>query len=391
MFYSFQPVEYKDNYKKMLAKLGSLSSIFSESSNPYLPYRAHENIFCKYFDAENLARYDCSIDAKKDNIGIGLKTWVGSDDQKIAEFGKLRDSYKNLSGLELAKRISFLRNERIRVTRNLHNINTMLYHIVKRTPKKMNIFEYTFDEIDIDNVVLLPNRGNSNNTYFSDGKNIYHFSSSKNTLYMLFSNALFLDEIEIDIVEDPYNCLLSLSNNNSQTIAYVAEEKSEYDIEEIVKAPDKLKSICLRLYSTDKHGNKVVYPNSGLNQWNAKGRPRNPNEIYIPYPVVDREISKEFFPPRNQSFNLSLPDGSKIQAKVCQADGKAIMSNPNKVLGQWLLRDVFEILEGTIVTYEMLELFGIDSVVIAKLNDSDYKINFANIGTYESYFEEMEV
>lgn len=34
--------------------------------------------------------------------------------------------------------------------------------------------------------------------------------------------------------------------------------------------------------------------------------------------------------------------------------GKSIMSNPNKALGKWLLRDVFELPEKTLVTYDML-------------------------------------
>lgn len=92
-----------------------------------------------------------------------------------------------------------------------------------------------------------------------------------------------------------------------------------------------------------------------------------------------------------------MPDGTKISAKVCQeADksnpltGKAIMSNPNKVLGKWLLRDVFELAEGTIVTYEMLELFGVDSVIFVKNGELDYSVDFAEIGTYESFYGEKD-
>ena len=81
---------------------------------------------------------------------------------------------------------------------------------------------------------------------------------------------------------------------------------------------------------------------------------RNPDEFYIPYPAEDR-LRKDFFPPRDTDFDLRLPDGKWISAKVCQAaypkfsedrigrlsqeervlyyarqlQGKAIMSNPN--------------------------------------------------------------
>ena len=97
MFYERQPEELRSNYKKMLTIIGNLTLLFSESNCPYLPYRCHENIFCKYLEAENLARSDCSADAKKGQIGVGLKTWMGQNDQKVAEFGRLRETYENLS------------------------------------------------------------------------------------------------------------------------------------------------------------------------------------------------------------------------------------------------------------------------------------------------------
>ena len=63
MFYEKQSKEQQDNYKSMLNIIGSLSNVFSESEKPYLYYRCHENIFCKYFEAKNLSREDCSADA----------------------------------------------------------------------------------------------------------------------------------------------------------------------------------------------------------------------------------------------------------------------------------------------------------------------------------------
>ena len=62
MFYENQPVEQRENYKSMLALIGSLSNLFADSETPMLYYRAHENAFCKYFEADNLSREDCSAD-----------------------------------------------------------------------------------------------------------------------------------------------------------------------------------------------------------------------------------------------------------------------------------------------------------------------------------------
>ena len=365
MFYETQPIELREKYKKMLTIIGNLTLLFSESPCPYLPYRCHENIFCKYLEAKNLARSDCSADAKKDDIGIGLKTWMGNDDQKVAEFGRLRETYENLTGIELIKKIAEYRNERIRITKNLHGISEMIYHIVKRVPGAMQILEHTFDYIDISNISIINNRGNVNNTYFSDGKHTYHFSSSKNTLYMIFSEMELLDSFNVEIMADPYSFLMQAFDDDRETATNMLNQQTtDTPLPTIINREN---SICLRLYSVKSDGTKFVPEKSGLNQWNASGRPRNPNEIYIPYPAEDRRRTVNFFPPRDTVFNLKFPDGTVIPTKVCQQDGKAIMSNPNKILGEWLLRKVFELSERTIVTYRMLEIFGIDSFIFQKI------------------------
>ena len=70
-----------------------------------------------------------------------------------------------------------------------------------------------------------------------------------------------------------------------------------------------------------------------------------------------------------------------MSAKV----GKSIMSNPNKALGKWLLRDVFELPEKTLVTYDMLRIFGVDSFMFTKLEEKKYRIDFYVLGTYVSF------
>ena len=339
MFYEKQPKIQRDNYKRMLSLIGNLTLLFSESDCPYLPYRCHENIFCKYFEAENLGRKDCSADAKKGEIGLGLKTWTGADNQKVAEFNKLKSKLELLNGLELCKKVAEYRNDRIRVTKNMYDLNELFYHIVKRVSGTMQILEHTFDYIDIDNISIIPDKGDNNNPYFSDGKHIYHFNSSKSTLYMIFEDLVLLDSFPVEIMADPYEFLLQTRT----------KEEIQAEVEGVpVEVVERRNQLCLRLY-TFKNKEKIVAPKSGLNQWNAGGRKRDINEIYIPYPAVDRQRTPDFFPPRDTSFNLHMPDGSVISAKVCQDEGKAIMSNPNKVLGEWLLRKVFELEPGTVL------------------------------------------
>jgi len=375
MFYENQPVEQKENYKRMLKIVGGLSKLFSESDKPYLYYRCHENVFCKYFEATNLSREDCSADAQKGNCGIGLKTWVDTDNQKVAEFNKLKKTYMHLEPYEMVCKIAEYRNERIRVTKNLHGIKEMIYHIVKRVPNAMNIYEYAFEMIDISNIKIEEKKSSTTNIYFNDGKHEYHFNVSKSTLYMIFEDMILLDSFEVNILEDPYGYLEKLAQDNIKEVS---------EINSVINQEEKYEQLCLRLYTIDRTTKeKVVKERSGLNQWNANGRKRNVNEVYISYPSEDRQRSRGFFPPRDENFELILPDGKSIQAKVCQDDGKAIMSNPNSDLGEWLLRDVFELPEGKVVTYEMLKIYGIDSVIFTKINDKKYKIDFTDIGTYE--------
>lgn len=113
MFYDNQPENQQNAYKRMLEILGMLSRLYSSSDTPFLVSRSQENCFCKYFEADNLGRQDSSADAKKDGIGIGLKTWMGNNDQKVAEFDALRNRFADLTGIELVRTIAEYRNERI--------------------------------------------------------------------------------------------------------------------------------------------------------------------------------------------------------------------------------------------------------------------------------------
>lgn len=76
-----------------------------------------------------------------------------------------------------------------------------------------------------------------------------------------------------------------------------------------------------------------------------------------------------------------------MSCKVAQQRGKALMSNPNKALGKWILRDVLKIKEGTLVKMEMLEEVGIDSVKLTKKNDGYYYLDFRESGSFKLFEE----
>lgn len=373
MFYENQPKEQQESYKNMLSIIGSMSNLFADSKNPALYYRVHENCFCKYFDANNLARHDCSADAVKNKVGIGLKTWVGTNNQKVAEFGKLKKEIDKETDPEAKiRKVSQFRNERIATTMKMYGINNMIYHVVIRTEETMNIEECSFDFIDMDNIKLLPEKGGANSIYFTDGHHTYHFNESKTTLYMVFDDLVHLDEVKVDIFDDPYEILeKAMSGKKIST-----PSKPQY------------RQLALKLYNEKKNGECKVEERSGLNIWNAKGRPRHPDEVYIPFNKKDRDRleNKDFFPDRDTKFKLELPDGKIISAKVCQENGKAIMSDPNKDLGRWLLRDVLQLEEGTLITYELLQEKGFDTVLFEKVNDQYYKIYFTDSSVYDELY-----
>lgn len=121
------------------------------------------------------------------------------------------------------------------------------------------------------------------------------------------------------------------------------------------------------------------------------GRPRDLNEVYIPIPAWIHKKFPNFFPPRDTPFNLHIPSGEVLSAKVCQDSSKALMTNPNQKLGQWLLRGVLNLREGELLTYEKLERIGLDSVTVYKISEGEYGIDFTKAGTYEKFAKEKEL
>ena len=88
---------------------------------------------------------------------------------------------------------------------------------------------------------------------------------------------------------------------------------------------------------------------------------------------------------RDVSFYLTTPDGQILDAKVCQENSKALMTNPNSALADWLLRQLLNLKEGELATNERLQLMDCDSVIITKISEGQYKIDKAKFGSYENF------
>lgn len=353
-----------NDYILKLKTIASFSRLFSDNDAPYIHFRVAENIYTESLGATNVSRDDSTADAIYNRIGVGIKTFINFDNQKIAEFNALRPLYANLHGIELARTIASYRNNRIDITMRTYGLTRMIYHYTVRDIGKIKIFEEEMNRINLDNIVVTSETDKK--ISFTDGVERYEFVYSKSTLYKRFSLVNPFIEIDVDIIEDPLDALLNYINyqeTTSKKIAYIETLSNK-------------NSLIIPLYTENASGNRKVWEKSGLNQWNAGGRRRHPNEVYINYPAKIRNAKPDFFPSRNVRWNLRLPDGRVLSMKLCQDNSKAIMSDPNQGLGKWILRDVLNLNEGQVLTYDYLLEVGIDSVIFTKESEGNYTVDF---------------
>lgn len=394
--------ESKEEYIEFLKIFGSLSGLFKDNKNgknakkPYLYYRNHEQLFTRIFEVEDLTRNDSAFDAlgswDGDRVGIGLKTWIHTRDltyQKVAEFNKLAP--KEISPLidkgdsyAVIKKVASLRNDRIMLDKRLHNTNRDVYHFVTRDDNVMNIVETSYDLIDLNSIELI---SSDETTFtFKDRLHKYKFYKSKSVLLEEFdaSNYEIIESIPIKQFEDPFELIKMIKLDTN-----IKESENKNDV------------IYLPLYQDKKEG-MVVSDCSGVNIRNGKSKNKGSN---TPRPLYEIEvrISKwihKVFPYffdlnalnlvdiKNEElndFDLILPDGRVLRGRVKQANGKSLQTNPQGDLGKWILKDVLGLENREIVTMELLERLGIDSLKITKLGRKRFKITVGETGSYEKF------
>lgn len=368
--------EDNDKYFQMLGLMAKLSKVFSDNDVPYLDYRLAENLFCMYYNAINDARSCTAYDARLCSVGIGIKTFIlsGNDSstEKIAEFNRLKPQLNGLSGIELARQISIFRNDRMRFANDTFNVNETLYHIVGRKKGLLRVFNSPYQEVKVEDISDV--RDTTTSISFNDGVHEYTFNKSKSVLMKRFDVPLTYHDVEVEILQDPFSLLEDFFGNKENT-RLIAPKRKGIDY------------VVLPLYSVR---DRIVQEKAGLNQWNAGGRVRNEDEVYIPVPAAIHKQYPDFFPhDKDTLFVLRLPNGQELSAKMCQSGLKGLMSNPNKALGHWILRKVLRKQPGELVTMDDLNRFGIDSIYVEKMPDVNnmglrvYSLSFNN--GYEDY------
>ena len=393
-------------YGELITAVGAYSRLFSESQTPFFHSRFVEKLYARTSGAEDLSRKDMSFDAKNaiSNAGIGVKTFVannltGSKKEKIAEFPKnagLGD-FKDLSPRDLAFKVSELRNLRVRSDAAEYGISLSesIYHCLIRIPGKCMVHEEPYSLIDLAKIRPVDQQLNTSkvwvagkgSTYFTDGSAYYSFNGAKSVLMKRFDfkHGVNGSPVPILISEDIFESIL-------QNTLIDNLQASGVDVQTSLKTEP---FVVLPLYSS-QDDSRTVFEKSGINQWMAGGRERKFGEAYIPIPAKIHAMYPDFFPERDVVFTTDLPNGATIQTKVCQDGRKALMSNPNKALCDWLYR----LIDGDLATaekrfssaspytYEDLEAVGKDSVKISKVGKLHYKLEMMNLGSFEDFLED---
>ncbi len=346
-------------YRSLLTKAGSLSGLFSESDIPYLHYRAAEKIYCRVTQAENLARADIAYDARIGPLGIGLKTFICTGDdklEKIAEFNRLSSQLIKLEGIDLARRLAELRNRRIELADQAYGIERAVYHIVSRRPDEFIIFEVPYVKIDIDSLTDI--QKTRSGMTFRDKHSEYSFTRSKSTLYKRFTIPAETLVIPIAIAENPFDLIRDPDEGK-------AAPKTHW--------PSPF--VILPLYTLEG-GEKLV----------PRGGPLHQAAAGLPVPAKVNLLAPGFFPDRGDPFALVLPNGAAVDAWV---EGGVLRSEPEHALSDWLRRGLAN--SSGPITYEDLEGCGTDSVRIEWRGDNRYAVSFAPLDAYEEFIgEEVE-
>lgn len=413
--------EQREEYIKFLQVYGALTNLFRQKKGdliPYLDSKYQETIFAKSFNGQNVdignTPHDILSVFGDIRIGIGLKTWMGSQPsfQKVMQLKRYQNEinvYKN--NLEdLAYKISEIRNERVLSDYERLGLeeNNNIYHYVTRDKGSFTINECAYPLINLKSLCDF----NKSKTAFtwSDGNKDYKYTFGDSQIWQKFDSnkykSILLKTFDVKIIDDPFSFLLEAYLN--------LINKPQVVEEDLIEA-------YLPLYS---FSSKEVEEKSGLNAWNAAPKsknsniPRPLNEVYIPVPKEFHNTNPGFFTKdilsvieeRNKlkgtnklkpevRFHLMLPNGKKIPALLTGDNMKNFQSGSNTeydengkrygqdALGQWLLVDVLGLKERKQVTREWLGKKGTDSVRLwrKKGDFSTINIDFAPIGAFEAF------
>jgi hypothetical protein len=411
-----------ERYSRLLQAVASMSRLYSDNSIPYVDSRFVEKLFVETTGAKDLSRSDKSFDALlSPDIGVGIKTFLSasgnSKREKVAEFTSFANNgeFEGLLPEQLALKAASFRNNRVLSDANelAIAVEKSIYHCLVRTGSGAIVHEEPYMLVDLENVRPTDRSGNilkkwqaiGKGVFFTDGFSNYNFNGSKNVLFKEFKFESGAGIIELPIFVDIFERITKWFDGGMPQAIKVSDNSGKDLL--TLDTPDYgrpgIDFVVLPLYSV-RTGLKEVAEKSGINQWNAGGRLRKFGEAYIPIPIEVHRHSPGFFPERDTKFPMFLPNSAvAVPGKVCQESSKALMSDPNTVLGNWIMKVLRPILKDhdflrapTSVdkpfVYNDLLAIGKDSVIVKKTtvnSISNYSLEFAPIGRYEEFVGEF--
>ena len=425
--------EEKEIYSQYLEIYGALSNLFRQKKGnliPYLDSKYQETVYARAFKSEIVdignTPHDVLSIFGNDRIGIGLKTWMNTTDsyQKVMQLKRYRDeieeSIKTGNPENIAYTISKLKNERMMQDHKRLglNENSNIYHYVTRDEGRMVLQETAYPLIDLNNLQDF-NMNSSSSFSWSDGRKEYRYSYADSQIWQKFSasnsDTTVIDQIEIEIMDDPFQFLLDAYLDLA--VQYEKEE-AEYEV------------AYLPLYS---YRSKQVQNKAALNAWNAASKTKGSDikrpdrEIYISIPIEFHRKYPYFFSPKNMMeiiderekikshnrgkdkeekldlpevrFRIILPNDKVFPGLVTADKMKQFQSGGyltgdderygQSHLGNWLLNEVLDLGPRELVTKEWLNKKETDSIKLWREKD-DYEniyIDFAPVGSFEMFME----
>lgn len=411
-----------ERYSRLLQAVASMSRLYSDNTIPYVDSRFVEKLFVETTGAKDLSRSDKSFDALlSPDIGVGIKTFLSasgnSKREKVAEFTSFANNgeFEGLLPEELALKAASFRNNRVLSDANELAIamEKSIYHCLVRTGSGAIVHEEPYTLVDLTNLKPTDRSGNilkkwqaiGKGVFFTDGVSNYNFNGSKNVLFKEFKFDSGAGIIELPIFADIFDRITKWFDGGMPQAIKVSDDSGKDLL--TLDSPDYgtpgIDFVVLPLYSV-RTGLKEVAQKSGINQWNAGGRIRKFGEAYIPIPIEVHRRCPGFFPARDTKFPMLLPNSvTAVPGKVCQESGKALMSDPNTVLGNWIMKVLRPSLKDSdflrapnstdkpFVFSDLLAL-GKDSVIVRKTIDKsipNFSLEFAPLGSYEDFVNDF--
>lgn len=178
------------------------------------------------------------------------------------------------------------------------------------------------------------------------------------------------------------------SKISSDVLFNVKDKLRSYLLEKAISREEKVKKEAIRKEITDI---VMSEQNKAFIESILKLLYRPLNEMYIPIPnskkfhalhpsffakdagLFKQESSKLLKTPEERAFNLRFePSGDSIKSFITQDYGKAIESfEKQSYLGEWILREVFQLKEYEQLTLKQMKTVGINAVQLFKNDQAD--------------------